>query len=164
MSSSARRIADNQRLLEIQNPSLAREGMWAHATSTIEKGGLLIAKPETAELLNNERMWQVGDGVCLKCMCRRARHDSNIQDRKPHHHVVECCWQASKSIHTEDANLLAVNSDVCQVLNRNGWYLAQKSAHFRPPILATACVENISEHACILACDSVCLEYLPMFC
>lgn len=78
MSSSARRIADNQRLLEIQNPSLAREGMWAHATSTIEKGGLLIAKPETAELLNNERMWQVGESICSKLICWAAQHHTSV--------------------------------------------------------------------------------------
>jgi hypothetical protein len=50
------------RLLEIQNPSLAGEEVWAHATPGPERGGLLIAAPDAPELLGSERYWQVRRG------------------------------------------------------------------------------------------------------
>ncbi|GIL61932.1 hypothetical protein Vafri_16251 [Volvox africanus] len=55
----ARRSEDNRRLLDIQNPSLAAEGLWAHATSRPETGGLVIASLQGPTLLNDDRFWQV---------------------------------------------------------------------------------------------------------
>ncbi|EFJ44634.1 hypothetical protein VOLCADRAFT_106296 [Volvox carteri f. nagariensis] len=59
MQSGARRSEDNRRLLEIQNPSLAAEGLWAHATSRPETGGLVIASLQGPTILNDDRLWQV---------------------------------------------------------------------------------------------------------
>lgn len=50
---------DNLRLLEVQNPKLAAEGIWAHATPAPEKGGLLLATPEVTALTQNDKLWQV---------------------------------------------------------------------------------------------------------
>ncbi|GLC33339.1 hypothetical protein PLESTB_000344200 [Pleodorina starrii] len=55
----ARRSEDNRRLLEIQNPSLAAEGLWAHATPRPETGGIVIASLDCPTLLKDDRMWQV---------------------------------------------------------------------------------------------------------
>ncbi|GFR47306.1 hypothetical protein Agub_g8993 [Astrephomene gubernaculifera] len=55
----ARRSEDNRKLLEIQNPSLAAEGLWAHATPSPETGGLLIASLQGPAILNDDRMWQI---------------------------------------------------------------------------------------------------------
>jgi hypothetical protein len=46
-------------LLQGQNPGLAAEGVWAHATPAPERGGLLIAAPDATQLLESERYWQV---------------------------------------------------------------------------------------------------------
>lgn len=48
---------ENLKLLEIQNPKLATEGIWAHATTQIEKGGLLLATPDNPLLLGTETYW-----------------------------------------------------------------------------------------------------------
>ncbi|KXZ47825.1 hypothetical protein GPECTOR_32g437 [Gonium pectorale] len=56
--SGARRSEDNRRLLEIQNPSLAAEGIWAHATPRPETGGLLIASLQGPTILNDDKLWQ----------------------------------------------------------------------------------------------------------
>jgi len=48
---------DNLRLLEVQNPKLATEGIWAHATAQVEKGGLLLATPDNPLILGTERYW-----------------------------------------------------------------------------------------------------------
>jgi hypothetical protein len=45
---------ENLKLLELQNPKLATEGMWAHATAQVEKGGLLLATPDNPLLLGAE--------------------------------------------------------------------------------------------------------------
>lgn len=45
---------ENLKLLEIQNPKLASEGIWAHATAAVEKGGLLLATPDNPLLLGTE--------------------------------------------------------------------------------------------------------------
>lgn len=49
-------------LLEIQDPKLAAEEVWAHATPQPERGGLLLATPRNAAVLGTERLWQVGRG------------------------------------------------------------------------------------------------------
>lgn len=46
----ARVAEDNQRLLRIQNAGLAAEGVWAHATPSAERGGLLVATPEVRSI------------------------------------------------------------------------------------------------------------------
>lgn len=56
---------DNMRLLQIQNPNLASEEIWAHATAAPERGGLLLARADGHLALagssqENERYWQVG--------------------------------------------------------------------------------------------------------
>lgn len=56
---SARRSDDNMSLLEIQNPSLAAEEVWAHPTPGPERGGLLLAAPDATRILGSERYWQV---------------------------------------------------------------------------------------------------------
>lgn len=55
----ARRSEANRRLLEIQSPSLAAEGLWAHATTGPEAGGLLLSTRAAPALLHSERMWQL---------------------------------------------------------------------------------------------------------
>lgn len=55
----ARRSEDNRRLLEVENPRLAAEGLWAHATPRPEAGGLLIASLEAADILGDDTLWQV---------------------------------------------------------------------------------------------------------
>ena len=55
----ARRSEDNRRLLEIESPRLAAEGLWAHATPRPEAGGLLIASLEAADILGDDALWQV---------------------------------------------------------------------------------------------------------
>ncbi len=58
----ARRSEANRRLLEVQSPALAAEGLWAHATTGPEAGGLLLSTRQAPALLHSERMWQVGRG------------------------------------------------------------------------------------------------------
>jgi hypothetical protein len=48
---------ENLKLLEVQNPKLASEGIWAHATTQVEKGGLLLATPDNPLLLGTETYW-----------------------------------------------------------------------------------------------------------
>ncbi|PNW84162.1 hypothetical protein CHLRE_04g223700v5 [Chlamydomonas reinhardtii] len=55
----ARRSEDNRRLLEIQNPALASEGIWAHGTPRPEVGGLVISSIEAPELLKDDRLFQL---------------------------------------------------------------------------------------------------------
>lgn len=58
---------ENLKLLEIQNPKLAQEGIWAHATAQVEKGGLLLATPDNPRTLGTEMFWWV---VRMKlCVC-----------------------------------------------------------------------------------------------
>lgn len=45
-----------------QNPALAQEETWAHATGAPEVGGLLLATPAAPGMLGDE-YWQVG-GWC----------------------------------------------------------------------------------------------------
>lgn len=59
MPSGARRSEDNRRLLEIENPRLAAEGLWAHATTSPEIGGLLIASMQCSDILGDDKLWQV---------------------------------------------------------------------------------------------------------
>jgi hypothetical protein len=60
MAMGPKRVAqENVRLLEEQNPSLAAEEMWAHATPGPEKGGVLIATPAASKILGNDKYWQV---------------------------------------------------------------------------------------------------------
>jgi len=47
------------KLLEIQNPKLAAEGLWSHPVARPEKGGLLIASAKVAELTGNSKYEQV---------------------------------------------------------------------------------------------------------
>uniref|UniRef100_A0A7S3VM91 Uncharacterized protein n=1 Tax=Dunaliella tertiolecta TaxID=3047 RepID=A0A7S3VM91_DUNTE len=49
----------NMELLRIQDPSLAAEGVWAHPTTTIEQGGVLLATIRAPEILMQDRMEQV---------------------------------------------------------------------------------------------------------
>ncbi len=42
-----------------QNPVLAREDAWAHATGAPEPGGLLLATPDAPRLIGEE-YWQAG--------------------------------------------------------------------------------------------------------
>lgn len=42
-----------------QTPRLAAEELWAHPTSVVERGGLLVATPRITEVLEDDRMWQV---------------------------------------------------------------------------------------------------------
>lgn len=46
-------------LLEIQDPSLYAEGVWAHPTAALERGGVLIASNEAADILGDDRWWQL---------------------------------------------------------------------------------------------------------
>jgi hypothetical protein len=56
---TAKKIAhENMRLLQIQDPSLAAEEVWAHPTAGPEKGGLLIATPQSTRILGNDKYWQ----------------------------------------------------------------------------------------------------------
>lgn len=54
---AARVDEDNLRVLRDQDPALASEEQWAHATPAVERGGLLIAAPNVVDLLGNERYW-----------------------------------------------------------------------------------------------------------
>jgi hypothetical protein len=72
---------ENSRLLQVQNPSLASEETWAHATTQPEIGGLLLATRDGPAILNTDKYWQVWFGqatvqcsavsttvvVCSKC-------------------------------------------------------------------------------------------------
>ncbi len=68
MPEGARRSEDNRRLLEIQNPRLASEGLWAHATPRPETGGLLIASLDGPTVLNDDRLWQVRVAVARRLL------------------------------------------------------------------------------------------------
>jgi hypothetical protein len=50
---------ENVVLLQEQDPSLAAEEMWAHATPGPEKGGVLIATPGAGKVLGSDKYWQV---------------------------------------------------------------------------------------------------------
>ncbi|KAL4440337.1 hypothetical protein ABPG75_003338 [Micractinium tetrahymenae] len=54
---AARQAESNLQLLQMQNPVLAREDAWAHATGAPEVGGLLLATPEAPGLIGEE-YWQ----------------------------------------------------------------------------------------------------------
>ncbi|GBF90268.1 transcriptional regulator [Raphidocelis subcapitata] len=56
---SSRRSDENMRVLRDQNPGLAAEEVWAHATPAPERGGLLISAPDATRLLESERYWQL---------------------------------------------------------------------------------------------------------
>jgi putative AlgH/UPF0301 family transcriptional regulator len=56
---SARFTPENVHLLQSQDRALAREALWAHATGAPEAGGLLIASPDAAAVLGDERAWQL---------------------------------------------------------------------------------------------------------
>ena len=47
---------ENSRLLQVQNPSLAGEETWAHATAQPEVGGLLLASNDVPD---TDKYWQV---------------------------------------------------------------------------------------------------------
>lgn len=47
---------ENSRLLQVQNPSLAGEETWAHATAQPEVGGLLLASRHVPD---TDKYWQV---------------------------------------------------------------------------------------------------------
>ncbi|KAL4437824.1 hypothetical protein ABPG77_005736 [Micractinium sp. CCAP 211/92] len=52
-------LESNLRLLSIQSPTLAAEGVWAHATPVPEPGGLLLATRLTPSVLGSMEYWQV---------------------------------------------------------------------------------------------------------
>lgn len=52
-------LEPNLRLLSIQSPVLAAEGVWAHATPLPEPGGLLLATRLTPSVLGSMEYWQV---------------------------------------------------------------------------------------------------------
>lgn len=55
----ARKSSANLELLKLQNPQLAQEGLWAHATGTPEQGGLLLAAADMGiDRQLEERYWQ----------------------------------------------------------------------------------------------------------
>lgn len=54
---AARQAQQNLQLLESQNPELALEETWAHATGAAEVGGLLLATLDAPKLLGDE-YWQ----------------------------------------------------------------------------------------------------------
>ena len=56
---SSRWTAENLHLLQTQDRDLAREPMWAHATQTVEAGGVIVATPAAAAALGDERAWQL---------------------------------------------------------------------------------------------------------
>jgi hypothetical protein len=58
-STSGRESEDNKTLLQIQNPALAAEGLWAHPTPRPEQGGILVASNSITEKLDNEKYEQV---------------------------------------------------------------------------------------------------------
>ncbi|KAF6253736.1 hypothetical protein COO60DRAFT_1545112 [Scenedesmus sp. NREL 46B-D3] len=49
---------ENSKLLQVQNPSLASEETWAHATTQPEVGGLLLASSDGPAVLNTDQYWQ----------------------------------------------------------------------------------------------------------
>jgi hypothetical protein len=49
---------ENMRLLQIQDPTLGAEEVWAHPTAGPEKGGLIIATPQANRILGNDKYWQ----------------------------------------------------------------------------------------------------------
>lgn len=55
---SSRVPEDNLRLLQIQDPKLSAEEIWAHPTAAPERGGLLLATPRNHEVTGNESFWQ----------------------------------------------------------------------------------------------------------
>jgi hypothetical protein len=69
---------ENLALLELQNPKLAAEGVWAHATPQPECGGLLLATPDNETILGTGHYW---------CVIT------------PHHGRVLCCgeWAEGRS-------------------------------------------------------------------
>lgn len=50
---------ENYQLLQIQNPRLAAEELWAHVTPHIETGGLLLSTRDAPLILDNDTYWQV---------------------------------------------------------------------------------------------------------
>jgi hypothetical protein len=50
---------ENQQLLQIQNPRLAAEDLWAHATGAPERGGLLLATIEAPKIMQDDFLWLV---------------------------------------------------------------------------------------------------------
>lgn len=64
-STSGQRISEsNQRLLEMQNSSLAAEGCWCHPVAQIERGGILLSTPDTPSILGDDMLEQVRNAVC----------------------------------------------------------------------------------------------------
>jgi len=56
----AQRVSEeNQRLLQLQNPRLAAEELWAHDTTHPERGGLLLATLDAPKILGTDKFWQV---------------------------------------------------------------------------------------------------------
>ncbi|KAF6264797.1 hypothetical protein COO60DRAFT_1624149 [Scenedesmus sp. NREL 46B-D3] len=55
-----RDLEDNSRLLQLQNPSLASEETWAHATTQPKVGGLLLATSDVPrpDVLHTDQYWQ----------------------------------------------------------------------------------------------------------
>lgn len=67
------------RLLSLQDPTLAAEEVWAHATPGPERGGLLLAAPDAPRILASERYWQVSrraQGTQAAAAGRRRRGGS----------------------------------------------------------------------------------------
>lgn len=58
---NSRLSEENNQLLQIQNPKLAAEEVWAHATPHLETGGLLLSTRDAPLILNNDMYWQVRD-------------------------------------------------------------------------------------------------------
>lgn len=52
-------VEANYELMKQQTPRLASEELWVHPTPIVERGGLLVATPTIAQVLGDDRMWQV---------------------------------------------------------------------------------------------------------
>ncbi|KAF6255570.1 hypothetical protein COO60DRAFT_1641409 [Scenedesmus sp. NREL 46B-D3] len=65
MQNNGRVSEENSRLLQVQNPSLASEETWTHATTQPEVGGLLLATSNGPRLavLNTDQYWQLNDSA-----------------------------------------------------------------------------------------------------
>jgi hypothetical protein len=78
---------ENSRLLQVQNPSLASEETWAHATTQAEVGGLLLATRDGLKILNTDKYWQVGVLLWTHCS-NEAQHDRGIDQPGSVHTAV----------------------------------------------------------------------------
>ena len=93
---AARQSQANMQLLSVQNPRLAREEVWAHATGAPEVGGLMVATPDAHSLLGDDRYWQQVRAEALGCCLAGAAGNSAeiaarlapgaLTTHRPHHH------------------------------------------------------------------------------